>query len=417
MRIANVAFSTMEADGGRVTLPWLSELGDLCLRGQSLARGFVAAMLLLQSASQAQDGAAVMLSREGQVDYSRAATTNWVPATNAQRLAVYERLRTLERSSAAMQLQDLSVIRLRELSTLTLLPPQQTTAKARLDFIRGWLYFFHRNQPREIEVHTPSVSAGINGTEFNLEVDASGRTILTLIDGQVEMTNSLGAVTLNNGEQGIAEPGQAPRKVVGINVLNIVQWCFYYPGVLDPDELPLTADERLRLASSLEAYRQGDLRAALDNLPAAGPGMSSIERSYRAGVQLSSGQETNYEALVASLESNDAFTPALRWLVAAVTRQAAPPPGPATNASQLLGYCYYLQSRFDLTGALASASAAVKLSPNFGFAWERVAELEFGFGRLTAAESALDRALELAPANAQALALKGFLLLARNDTR
>src|SRR5207247_840899 len=59
----------------------------------------------------------------------------------------------------------------------------------------------------------------------------------------------------------------------------------------------------------------------------------------------------------------------------------------------------------------------VAKSPNFGFGWERVAELEFGFSRIAAATAALEKSLELAPRNAQALALKGFLLVAENSIK
>jgi tetratricopeptide (TPR) repeat protein len=54
------------------------------------------------------------------------------------------------------------------------------------------------------------------------------------------------------------------------------------------------------------------------------------------------------------------------------------------------------------------------LSTNFAFAWTRVAELEFSFGRVGAARRALDHALALAPLHAQAHALHGFLLSADN---
>jgi Tfp pilus assembly protein PilF len=60
------------------------------------------------------------------------------------------------------------------------------------------------------------------------------------------------------------------------------------------------------------------------------------------------------------------------------------------------------------------ARQAAALSPQFGFAWERVAELEFSFGRAREAETALDKGLALSPQNAQALALKGFLLASQN---
>src|SRR5208282_3364389 len=63
---------------------------------------------------------------------------------------------------------------------------------------------------------------------------------------------------------------------------------------------------------------------------------------------------------------------------------------------------------------LASAREAATNSPDFGFAWERVAELEFSFGHTRRALDALDKSLALSPRNAQALALKGFLLASQN---
>jgi tetratricopeptide (TPR) repeat protein len=68
-----------------------------------------------------------------------------------------------------------------------------------------------------------------------------------------------------------------------------------------------------------------------------------------------------------------------------------------------------------LSEALLAAGQAAEKSPNFGFAWVRVAELEFSFGRTSKALTALEKGLQLSPRNAQALALKGFLLSARNQ--
>ena len=53
-------------------------------------------------------------------------------------------------------------------------------------------------------------------------------------------------------------------------------------------------------------------------------------------------------------------------------------------------------------------------SPSFAFEWERVAELEFGFGRADAALEALNKSLALAPRNPQAITLKGFVAAAQN---
>jgi tetratricopeptide (TPR) repeat protein len=72
-------------------------------------------------------------------------------------------------------------------------------------------------------------------------------------------------------------------------------------------------------------------------------------------------------------------------------------------ASKWLAKSYFQQSQFDLRGALESARAAAKKSTNFGFAWERIAKLEFSFGHNDFAVEALDKALHFSPRNAQDL--------------
>jgi len=55
------------------------------------------------------------------------------------------------------------------------------------------------------------------------------------------------------------------------------------------------------------------------------------------------------------------------------------------------------------------ARQAATNSPEFAFAWARVAELEFSFGHSGKALEALNKSLALAPRNAESFALKGFL--------
>src|SRR5439155_13425909 len=107
---------------------------------------------------------------------------------------------------------------------------------------------------------------------------------------------------------------------------------------------------------------------------------------------------------------------ALRRLTATVKLQNRETRGDLELATEWLAESYYQQSRSRLTEALGAARKAVERSPEFGFGWARVAELEFSFGRLAEAEAALDRSLKLAPRNAEALTVKGFLLSARNRT-
>src|SRR5687768_928810 len=93
-------------------------------------------LLVIATSVCAQTSAppAKLQSKQGSVDFSKAATTNWNVAPLGQPLAHYDRLRTLELSEAAVQLADYSVLRLAELSQLEMVPPREAAAKARFHF-------------------------------------------------------------------------------------------------------------------------------------------------------------------------------------------------------------------------------------------------------------------------------------------
>jgi Flp pilus assembly protein TadD len=118
-----------------------------------------------------------------------------------------------------------------------------------------------------------------------------------------------------------------------------------------------------------------------------------------------------------SLSAPSPQAQALRRLIAAVKGQAAAAlVEQAPLPSEFMAESYRLQARYQLPAALAAARHAAAKSPRFGFAWARVAELEFSFGRTDAALAAVHKSLELSPRNAQARAVQGFLLAAQNKT-
>jgi tetratricopeptide (TPR) repeat protein len=266
----------------------------------------------------------------------------------------------------------------------------------------------------------------VEGTEFVVAADETERTTLSVIDGKVRFGNEQATLLLTNGQQAVAEPGKAPIRTAGFIANNVLQWCFYYPAVIDLNDLPFTPEEQKILGESLSAYRSGDLLAALAKYPTGRQPGSDAERVYFAGLLLGVGQVESAEAMLASLSASDAssrpqrIAMALRQLIAAVKRQPNPAGVRPQLATEFLANSYYQQSRAipgtSLPVALDSARQAVTNSPDFGFGWERVAELEFSFGRTSCALDALDKSLALAPRNAQALALKGFLLTAQNHT-
>lgn len=357
-----------------------------------------------------------LLTAEGKVEISRAGNTAWAAAQTNAVLSPGDRIRTGLRSRAVVRLANLSTLRVNELTTFVVQPPSAPGKTGRVDVQSGSTYFFSRERPADVEFSTPLSSGAIRGTEFNLAVADNGRSVVTLIDGALSLTNSFGALDLASGEEATVEPGQPPKKTAVINALNVIQWCLYYPGVLDVDELGLSAGEQQDLAASLEAYRSGDLLAALAGYPAGRAPQSDADKIYFAQLQLAAGQVEQAEAQLGGVSASLPLAGALREVIAAVKYQTWVRSAASTLAGEWLADSYYLQSRGKLDEALKAARRAVAKSPNFGFGWERVAELEFSFGRVSAANVALDMALTRSPRNAEAVSLKGFLLAARNQT-
>ncbi len=369
---------------------------------------------------------------QGVVEILPQGAANWVLTQTNQPLYAQDRVRTRTNSSVGLLMSDRSVLRFDAMSEMEILPADGSDRPG-LHLIHGILSFFHRDKPGRIRVIAGGALAGIEGTEFVMATggtNSSEKTTLSVIDGKVRFENAATALLLTNGEEAVAMPGAAPRRTAGFNANNLLKWCFYYPGVLNLEELPLTAGEKTALAESLTAYRAGDLPAALAKYPAARQPDSDAERIYFAALLLSVGQAGPAEAGLTTLTEtepgarNQRLAAALRTLIAAVKRDQknAPKARPVNDqlSSEQLAGSYYEQSLGGPEGlklALELARRAATNSPDFGFAWERLAELEFSFGWIDRARADLNHALQLSPRNAQALALNGFLLAAQNRTR
>ena len=356
----------------------------------------------------------VLLTVEGKVEVSAAGATTWSAAGTNQVLQVGDRLRTGLRSRATLRLSDKSVLRVSELTLLKIQPPPRSSNAPVLDLGSGSTYFFSRERPAAVEFRTPLASGAIRGTEFHLAVAEDGSTVLSLLDGLVALNSERGQLDLKTGEQGIVEPGKAPRKTAVIDAINIIQWCLFYPAVVDTDELGLSADARQALSASLAAYRNGDLLQALASYPEERKPDSDPERIYRAALLLAVGQVEQTEAQLNELQTASPLADALREMIAAVKFHPWNRASPPILATEWMAESYLLQSGSQLEAALRAAKSAAEKSPNFGFAWARVAELEFSFGRTPQALAALEKSFRLSPRNAAAISLKGFLRAAQN---
>ena len=250
---------------------------------------------------------AMLLTISGTVDVAPAGTTAFAPGQPNQILHLGDQVRSGKASRASLRLSDKSVLRLYELTTLEIKPPQQATHNDVIDVKSGAAYFFNRDKPQETQFQTPSASGAIRGTEFNLVVREDGRTELTLLDGQVDLTNEQGSLQLQSGEQATIAIGQAPQKTAVLNAVNIIQWTLYYPAILDPDELEMPAGLQTTLAPSLQAWRSGDLLQALAKYPADRTPASDTERVYRAALLLAVGEVDQAQALLRDSVSQAGF--------------------------------------------------------------------------------------------------------------
>jgi len=350
----------------------------------------------------------------GKVEVIFGTSNDWHPAVTNQLLHPGDRLRTAADSRATLRLSDRSIVRVNQSTLLELQAPSQP-ARRRFSLKHGALYFLDREKPADVEFNTPLATGAIRGTEFLLTVaTADGATRLALLDGAVELQTATEQLAVTNGQQAVVAPGQPARLTAVLPAANLIQWCFYYPGVLNPADLNFTDEEKSALAQSLADNASGDLLRALADVPEEFDARSDATRTYFAALKLAVGQVEPAETLLAPVGESGA---PLRELIAAVKFQPVTTPHLHTNSSAWLACSYYQQSRSQLSAALAAARRATELAPEFGFAWERVAELEFGFEHRQAAKAALKRARELCPRNAQAVALEAFMLLDENNPR
>lgn len=351
-----------------------------------------------------------MLSKENVVDIATGGSRSWTAATVGQSLAIGDQVKTGEDSRAAIRLTDLSIYRMDELSKVTITPPSTTSDKPGLNLKEGTTYFFSREKSREMRIETPAANGAIRGTEFVVTVAANGSTTLTMLDGEVELSNAQGSLLVTSGEQAKVDVGGRPRKTAMLEAINVIQWCLYYPGVLDLKELGYSRNAD----RSIAAYNEGDLLAALAAYGHRTHSGSNADKVYHAGLLLAVGQVDKARRLLNAVSSGTPGRQALLTLIAAVTLKPRPDSNPPQTASDWIAESYYLQSQANLPGALEAANRATEIDPEFGFAWARVAELHFSFGRVPQAKAALEKGVGLSPRNPAAHALLGFLFTAEN---
>ncbi len=381
------------------------------------------------AATECPEWAAKIVSIEGRVEALRAGDATWQAVSLNDTYCPDDRVRTLENSRAAIQLQNETIIRLDQNTTVRFsgLDPQSPTL---LQLIRGSAFFLSRF-PRTLTIETPFVNAASGGTEFHIEVNEKDQTTtITVIEGTMNLTNEAGSTVVTAGQSAVAQAGQAPVLRVVVRARDAIQWALYYPPVLSLRDLRLEATEglaetdwRAMVQRSIESYRAGDLAkafAAMEGAPEdiADPGFYT----YRASLLLSVGRVDEARADIdkaLGLSPRDALALALQSIMAVVQNEPEKALKLATEATQAapdsvsvrIALSYAQQANFNLPEALAAAKEAVKIDLEASLAWARLAELWMSEGDLGEALDAAKKAEALNPKEVRIQTVLGFVHL------
>ena len=370
---------------------------------------------------------AKMVSVQGVVEVRRAGQTQWVPARLNDLYCGGDQVQVGERSRADLALINQPVVRLDQNTTISLggVREQRVTW---LDLLSGALYFFSR-LPRNLEVRTAFVNAGVEGTEGLIVVE-SNRALITIFEGTVLASNPSGSLTLVGGQSAIAEQGKAPTSTVVVRPRDAVRWAIHYPPTLHfrPEDFPAGPGWQGMVRNSIEAHMKGDFRAAFESIKGV-PDTLGEPRffAYRASLLLAVGRfdEASRDierALALNPNYSDAL--ALQAIIAVAQNekekahdlaQRAVTADPK-SATALIALSYAQQANFDLEAALNSLQRAVQSEPNNALAWARLAELWLSFAQLDEALNAAKRAVALNPNLSRTQTVLGFAFLTQINT-
>lgn len=292
---------------------------------------------------------AQLLRVQGLVKVKPAASGKWVKASlpRCGSLAERDEVQTYQQAHATIEIDGGRV----EMSPLTHViipaasPARSLRTPSRLSILTGKILIWIIGA-RPLEIGTAGAIACAKSTQFVVETDETGRTVLTVIEGVVEFYNPAGSVMVGANEQSCASPGQAPTRPARVDKSSYLEWeatldslwlgyeKLYHPG---------DSGEALRenTAQAVQKAAGGDaaaLEAAGDLLHDTGD-LNAADEAYRKALQLApdspqvglklgynmlqQGRATEAEALFCLLVKAG-YTPALTGQAAALASSTNP---------------------------------------------------------------------------------------------
>ncbi|HWI82508.1 TonB-dependent receptor domain-containing protein [Ramlibacter sp.] len=417
----------MKLNPGRGQVPWL------------LAAGLLAAAPA--PAAVPAGAAAEILTLQGAGDQRPAGHEQWSPAQVAQPLAAGDFVRTREAARMALLFADQTQVRLHQNTVLqvkAVASPARPLTSILLEIGRAWAQT-RRPPASRLELHTPTATAGIRGTDWDIEVDRDGRTLLTVLSGSVTLSNAQGEITVGSNQAALAEAGKPPVRIQLSQPRDRVQWVNALAAdplrMLPPQDVPpALADARAALArrdlpamqraieaarghagaawvATFEAAREilaqrSDLAAARLRATLAAGDAPPAAYALLADVQTVDGEHAEAQSTLAAGLRRFPGVPQLRAQAAHVlllagrlraSAQALAPVQAGDPAVLWLERGALARREGDAAGTLAAYTQATRLAPDDDRGWFGLGSAHTEREDSVPARAALDRALQLNP--------------------
>lgn len=396
----------------------------LCLLVCSLSPKVVLSASEIEPLSQCAKTAGSLVSVEGRVERKGADTAGWEPVDVNTIYCQGDSLRVLRNSRAALLLENDTVLRLDQNTTITL-PVPKDEKPFLIRILQGVLYYFSI-KPQSLELETPFVNGAVEGTEFIASV--SGDTCqLSVFEGRVLLTNSAGTALINSGETTVAGKNQLPRATPIVGGVNYLQWALYYPPLIDLHQYLLSNQQldeiEKTIGKAVRYFFNNDLPAGLRLLEVKSSVKNIDFYKVRASLYLTVGRVAEAERDIATLGTllpNDSAASAFQAIIAlskgdieqcGVQAQKALSLDPTSSAG-LVAMSYFQQASFGLEDAKKSIESALKHNPDNGLLLARYADLiqSIDYTSGSAVEAA-ERASKKAPYLSHPHTILGFAFL------
>ncbi|HQW54269.1 MAG TPA: FecR family protein, partial [Acinetobacter sp.] len=153
-----------------------------------------------------------IVSIQGIIELRRAQQTIWQSVSLNTTLCAGDMIRARSQSRAALRLNNESMLRLDQKTSVTFPELQEEKSTSLLDLFEGAIHIITRT-PRPFKVRTPFVNASVEGTEFFVGLNGDTAKVV-VYEGRVSASNDLGNIVLNDHEAAVTVKDQAPRKEI-----------------------------------------------------------------------------------------------------------------------------------------------------------------------------------------------------------